>query len=138
MKGVDILILCNTGTDTTPVFTVVGGQRGAKLSEKVDTIETTCKPAAGAPLNKAYEYGASDWTISCDGIYIEDDAAYEALVSALRTRKKVKVRWSEGGTAVYEGDALVTSRDLEGPYDGEATYAVELQGTGAPNLAPAA
>lgn len=131
-KGVDILILVRTGgTDQDPVFTVVGGQRGATLSESVETIEITHKASTG----KEYDYGWSDWTISCDGVYIEDDAGYAALVSAMRNKQQVQVRWSEGGASKLEGMALVTSRDLDGPYDGEATYSVELQGTGAPTPA---
>lgn len=134
MRGVDVLILVNTGTDVSPTWTAVGGQRGAKLSEKLDTVDVTSKDNGGA---KAYEPGLYDWTISCDGIYVEDEAAYQALVNALRQRQKVKVRWSEGGTAVYEGTAIVTSRDLDAPYDGETTYSIELQGTGTPVLNPA-
>ena len=134
MKGVDILIMVNTGTDEVPAWTPAGGQRGATLSENVDTVETTNKASTG----KEYEYGFSDWTISADGVYVDSDAGYQALVTAMRTKAKIKVRWSEIGTAVYEGTALVISRDLEGPYDGEATYSVELQGSGAPTLNPAA
>lgn len=134
MKGVDILIMVNTGTDAVPVWTAVGGQRGATLSETNDTFETTHKASGGY---KEYEYGYGDWTISADGVYIDSDAGYQALVTALRTKAKIKVRWQEAGDDVYEGLALVTSRDLEGPYDGEATYSVELQGSGAPTLNPA-
>lgn len=134
MKGVDILIKVNTGTEAVPVWTNVGGQRGATLSESADTIETTHKASGGY---KEYEYGYGDWTISCDGLYIENDAGYEALVTAMRTKAKVKARWVEANGDTYEGTALVTSRDLEGPYDGEATYSIELQGSGAPTINPA-
>lgn len=134
MKGVDILIMVNTGTDVAPTWTAAGGQRGATLSETNDTVEMTHKASGGY---KEYDYGYGDWTISCDGVYISDDAVHKKLVDAMRQRQKIKVRWSEAGTAVYEGDCLVTSRDLEGPYDGEATYSMELQGSGAPVLTPA-
>ncbi len=133
-KGVDILILVDTSTTEIPQWTAVGGQRGATLSESVDTVDLTHKMSGGY---KEYEYGLSDWSISADGVYISDDEGYEALIDAMRQKKKVKVRWQEAGTAVYEGDCLVISRDLEGPYDSEATYSIELQGTGAPVLTPA-
>lgn len=133
VKGVDILILVDTGTEGSPQWTPVGGQRNATLSENNDTIEVTHKASGGY---KEYEYGLGDWTISADGVYISDEAGYMALVDAMRQKKKVKVRWEEAGQAVYEGLALVTSRDLEAPYDGEATYSLELQGTGAPVLVP--
>lgn len=127
VKGVDILVLVEGAVAGT--FVEAGGQRGATLSETNDTFETTHKGSAGY---KEYEYSFGDWTISADGLYISGDAGYDAIVDALRTKKKVKVRWTEAGTQTFEGTALVTSRDLEGPYDGEATYSVEFQGSGAP------
>lgn len=123
-KGIDIIILVNTGDEVTPAWTAVGGQRGATMSDSVDTIETTHKLSGGA---KTYEYTFSDATISCDGVYIFDDTGYKALVDAMRNKEKVKVRWQEKGTDVYEGTFLVVSRDLEGAYDSEATYSMELQ-----------
>ena len=127
VKGVDILILVNTGDDVTPVWTVVGGQRGATLSESNETIETTHKLSGGY---KTFEYIFGEWTISCDGVYILNDEGYQALVDAMRQKQKVKVRWKEQGDDVYEGTCLVVSRDLEGAYDAEATYSMELQGDG--------
>lgn len=129
IKGVDILVLIEGATQGT--FIEAGGQRGATLSESNETIEMTHKGSNGY---KEYEYGFGDWKISADGLYISGDAGYLALVDALRNKKKVTVQWTEGGTQVFSGTALITSRDLEGPYDGEATYKVELQGSGAPTV----
>lgn len=120
VKGVDILILVNG--------VMVGGQRSATLSESVETIETTNKLSNGF---KEFEYGFGEWKVSADGVYIKDDAGYEALKNAMRNKLKVTLRIQEEGQPVEEGQALVTSRDLEGAYDGEATYSVEFQGTGA-------
>ncbi len=50
----------------------------------------------------------------------------------MRNKEKVTIRWTEQGDNTFEGTALVLSRDLEGPYDGEATYSMELQGSGEP------
>lgn len=134
VKGVDILILANTGTVDIPEWTAVGGQRGATLTENNATIPVTSKDSGGV---EEYEYGNYSWSISCDGVYVPSDAAYTVLKDAMRNKEKVKVRWQEEGTDTLEGMALVTSRELEGPYDGEATYSMELQGTGKPteNLA---
>lgn len=128
MKGIDILILANTGTDAAPVWTVVGGQRNATLHEENETIDTTAKDSASGV--QTFEYGLSTWTISCDGVYVPNDNAYTTLQNAMRNKTKLKVRTKEGDAYTAEGQVLVTSRDLEGPYDGEATYSMELQGTG--------
>lgn len=127
MKGVDVLIQIEATTPGT--YVTVGGQRGATLSESSETIDVTSKDSAG---NYEYEYGLFGWTVSCDGIYIDNEANYIKLRDAMKNKTKVKVQVKIGtGTAVRKGDALVISSELDAPYDGEVTYSLELQGTGA-------
>ncbi|OLO40317.1 hypothetical protein BTR23_07460 [Alkalihalophilus pseudofirmus] len=127
-KNVDILILANTGTEETPSFNPVGGQRDASLSEEVDEIDVTTKLSEGGM--KEYEYGEGGWSISCDGLHVPSDEAYEVLKNAIREKKKVLVRISENGTSIDEGLALVTSRELSAPRNADTTYSVNLLGTG--------
>jgi TP901-1 family phage major tail protein len=126
-KGVDILLLANTGTEQSPVFTPVGGQRNATLSETNDTFETTNKLSP----DRAREFESSfySWTISADGVHVAGEEAYEKLKECVRTGEKILVQIDDGGLK-EQGLAIVTSRELEGPYDGESTYSMELQGTG--------
>jgi len=124
MRGVDIIIEVQKDADT---FITVGGQRGATLSESNETIDITSKDSGGA---YEYDYGLYGWTISCDGLYIKDDEGYEALGNAMRNKEKVRVQVKEEGQATKVGEALITTKDLEGPYDSEVTYSVEFQGTG--------
>lgn len=128
MRGVDILLMVNTGTDGAPVWTSAGGQRNATLSEESETIDITSKDSGG---KSEYDYGLYSWSISADGVYIPNEAAYVALKNAMRNKTKIKVRIRENGTDEEEGQALVTSRELDSPYEAEATYSLELQGTGA-------
>lgn len=128
MRGVDIIIMIE---DTTPgTYVAVAGQRNATLSEERETLDITSKDSTNAASE--FDYGGYSWTISCDGVYIPTDTKYTKLRDAIRNRTKVKVRVNEAGTPVktLSGDALVTSSELEAPYDGEVTYSVELQGTG--------
>lgn len=128
MRGVDILILIDTSATETPSYTVVGGQRNATFSETSETIDTTSKDSNG---NYEYDYGLYGWSISCDGLYVTDEAAWTKLKTAMRNKQTVTVRITESGTATEQGEALVTSRDVEAPYNAEATYTIELTGTGA-------
>lgn len=130
MTGIDILILVNLGDEMTPNWQPVAHQRGATLSRTRNTITTTAKDSANALED--FEYGLGTWTISADGVYVQSEQALTHLTDAWKNRTKVSVRWQEEGTDVLEGTALITSADLEGPYDGEATYSVELQGAGTP------
>lgn len=127
MRGVDILLLVED-EETPDTFVAVGGQRNATLSETVETIDETSKDSNGW---YEYEYGISGWTISFDGVYIENEVGFELLKNAMRKKKKIRVRLQEGENGVIEeGQALVISKDLEAPYDAEVTYSGELQGTG--------
>lgn len=134
VAGVDILLLVNTGTDQAPVWTEVGGQRGATLSESLETIDVTAKDSGGV---QEFAPGLYSWTISADGVDVVGNEAQEALKTAIRNRQPIKVRWSENGVDVFEGTAIVTSYEVEAPHDDVATFSLELQGTGQPVLNPA-
>jgi len=126
-RGVDILLVVEDET-TTGTFNVLGGQRGATLSEERETVDTTSKDSDGV---SEFEYGNYTWSVSADGVHVASDEAYLYLKKAIREAKKIKIRFLEDNVAVEEGTVLLTSREFEAPYDGETTYSVEMQGTGA-------
>lgn len=131
MRGVDILVQVESPL-TPGTYVTVAGQRNATFSEEAETIDITTKLSGGYVEN---DYGLGSWSISCDGVHVTGNAQLTALRDAQRNKTKVKCRWVEAGsTQVEEGFALVTSREIEGPYDGEATYSLELTGTGKPTL----
>jgi TP901-1 family phage major tail protein len=130
-RGVDVLLYSNTGTDAVPVWTLVGGQRGATLSESNETIETTNKTSTG--MAKEYEYGFYGWSISCDGVHANGDLGYTTLQDALRNKTKLKVQIKDSNYTTpktFTGSVLVTKLDQENGHDGESTYKLDLQGTG--------
>lgn len=133
MRGVDILIQIES-KQVPGTFVTVAGQRNATFSEEAETIDVTSKTSGGYVEN---DYGLGSWGISCDGAHVVGNAELTAIRDAQRNKEKVKCRWVEAGSLqIEEGFALVTSREIEGPYDGEATYSFELTGTGKPTLAP--
>jgi TP901-1 family phage major tail protein len=128
-KGVDFLIFVNTGTDQTPVYTKVGGQRGGTLNRDRETIDTTSKDNDGWA---DADYGLGSWSIDGDGLLVEDDTGLQELEDALMDEVVVKVRFQTAAGNKYEGNALVTSLPIEAPYDDTATYSVTLTGKGKP------
>jgi TP901-1 family phage major tail protein len=135
VRGVDILVIVDMDDfDTVPTgvpdWQAIGGQQNATFSEELEAIDTTTKDNNDG--GRDYDGGLYGWTVSCDGMYVKNDAAYGALKTAIRTRKKVKLRIQEEGQPVEEGMALVTSRELEAGYEENATYSVEFQGIGIP------
>lgn len=128
-KGISFILEANTGTEAVPVWTKVAGQRGGTLNRSKETIDNTSKDTDGW-VEK--DYGLGEWGIDADGLLVESDAGYRALEDAFMNNTILQVRWVTGAGHKYTGKVLITDFPQEGPYDGEATYSVTLEGTGKP------
>lgn len=126
--GVDFLIKVNTGTTQSPVWTSVGGQRGATLSMTTAEADTTNKDSdgwhEGLPTIRS-------WSISGDGLIIETDTGFGELLDAYINNTQVSVQLATAGTKKYSGLATLTDFSYDAPYDGEATCSYTLTGSGA-------
>ena len=123
MNGTDVLVLVNTGTEVSPVYTAVGSQRDASLDETNDEIDISSKDGrAGRYL--AGRYGA---TMSLEALYVPDSVGYLALKSAMRDGTLIKVRISEDAVETEEADAIVTGLSSGYPDQGEATVSIDLR-----------
>lgn len=132
-RGMDFLIKVNTGTDLLPVWSTVGGQRGATLNRSSDSMETTYKGTDGF---KTFEPGFKEWSIDADGMIVDSDTALDALEAAFAGSDKVKIELVYGDdSTTYSGEAIITDFPIEAPYDDMATYSISLQGTGALTVA---
>lgn len=127
IKGIDIAISVNTGTAEVPVYTKVGGQRGATLNRSAETMETTSKDSDDF---KEFEYGFKEWSLDADGLFVVDDAGFAALEDAYMTSEKVKVQVAMPSGIKYSGMAIISDFGLEFPYDDMTTYSATLQGSG--------
>ena len=128
MKGLDVLIKVNVGTEETPEYIAVGAQRGASLSRSAETLDKTSKDSDGWQESLA---GLKSWSISTDGLLILDDEGYEALENAYMMSENVLIQFSTKSGAMFEGDAIITAIDLDAPYDDLISYTAEFQGSGA-------
>ncbi|WP_051667413.1 phage tail tube protein [Exiguobacterium oxidotolerans] len=133
-RGIDFLIMVNTGTSEVPAYTKVGGQRGGTINFETDTIDLTSKDSDGWSFE---DYGISSWNIEGDGIFTEDDTTHDALINAFMNKESLLVRYKYPSGKAYEGSVIVTEFPIEAPYDDVATYSVTLQGQGAPLKVPA-
>jgi TP901-1 family phage major tail protein len=123
MSGTDVLLLVNTGTVGSPVYTAVGSQRGLSREETTEEIDISSKDERAMRV-LAGRYGS---TMSLDALYVPDDASFLALKSAMRNGDLILVRLSEDGVEVEEADALVTSMSEEYPDVDAATISVALR-----------
>lgn len=127
MRGLDVLIKVNVGTEDSPEYVAVGAQRGASMSRSAETLDKTSKDSDGWQESLA---GLKSWTISTDGLLILDDEGYTALEDAYMMSENVLVQFSTKSGTMYEGEAIITTIDLDAPYDDLTTYTAEFQGTG--------
>jgi TP901-1 family phage major tail protein len=122
MSGSDVLLLVNTGSIGSPIYTAVGSQTGVKRTETTGAIDITSKNSRARRVLPG-EYGSS---LSLDALYVPDDASFQALKDAMRNGDLIKVRISDDGVELEEAAALITSMAEDYPDKAAATIAVAL------------
>ena len=133
--GVDFLLKVNTGTAQTPVWTVIGGQRGATLSLTSEQIDASNKQSGAW---KTSVPGMMSWSIDADAVMLTDasglsiDAGRAKLLTVFSNRELVHVRYVRKDGSKFQGYAAITDLSEESPHDGVATYKITLAGAGAP------
>lgn len=125
VSGVDILLALNTGTVESPVWTVIGGQRGATLSRTSEVADARHK-SSGAWPNRVTTF--LDWSVQGDAVYIQNDTTLEALRAAWRNRENVQVQVQHPNGIVETGFAVIADNSLSAPHTDVATVAINLQG----------
>jgi TP901-1 family phage major tail protein len=125
--GINFLIQINKGTDASPNFITVGGQRGGKLNHSADAIDVTAKDSLGF---KEFEYGFHEWDIAGDGVLIEDDEAFKLLEDAFFANEKVNIQMLTQGGNKYSGRAVISDFPIDAPYKDTATYNIKFKGDG--------
>ncbi|MDR3591582.1 MAG: phage tail tube protein [Negativicutes bacterium] len=139
--GVNFVVAINTGTDVSPVWSVLGGQRGATFKVSANNIDASSKTSQGWTTTIP---GLRSWGIDADALILTDDAggppdvAYNKLFSCFMARTKVNVRYTKADGTKWQGYATITDLSEDSPHDGEATYKLSLAGIGAPAMASGA
>ncbi len=121
-NGADILLLVNTGTEGSPVYTAVGSQRNFSREESTEEIDYSSKNSRAKRVG-AGRYSSS---ISLEALYVADDEGYLALRDAMRNGTLIKVRVQQDGVATEEADALITGLSEEYPDQAECTISCDL------------
>jgi TP901-1 family phage major tail protein len=122
MNGADVLLLVNTGTAESPVYTAVGSQTNVKFDESVAEVDYSSKDSAATRVFGG-RYGAK---LSLDALYVPNDTAYQALKTAFRARTLIKVRVEEEDTETEEANALITSMSRQAPDQQACTISIGL------------
>lgn len=132
VKGIDIYVEVNTGTEQSPVWTKVGGQGDATLTRSAATIDITDKDSQG--WEEAL-LGNRSAELEFDAFLIEDDTGFATLEEAFENGTEVDLRLTTPANT-YRGMFLITDMPIEAPKDDAATISFSLKANGAITKAP--
>lgn len=108
---------------------LLAGQRNASLSRSAESIDATSKDSAGNW--KESIAGFKEFSIDCDGAFVESDEAYGLLETAFLNGDNVVAYIEFPSGQKYEGETTITDLSLDFAYDDLVTYSISLQGSGA-------
>lgn len=120
MKGLDILIYINGK--------VVGAQASAQLNRTTKIVDISNKITLDWDN---FAIGSKSWSVSCAGVYIVDDEAFQALETAYFEGNPVEVEFKKEGVLTMKGQAIITSFPLNAVFNNDLSYSINLQGKGA-------
>lgn len=126
--GKDYLLFVNTGTVGTPVWTLVGGQKGSDLNRTAESIKLNHKTSGGWGNTKA---GIKNWTIDLSGLLLLQDAGIAALDYAFTNSLEVNIKLEYPDGTCRTGWGSITDFSETNPDDGEAGIKGTIEGNGA-------
>jgi len=125
VKGYDIFIKVNTGTEESPVWTSVGGQSDATFDRGMGMIDTTGKDDS---WHETHLPGIKNWGISFDHFLIEDDTGWLKVETSYDERTQLQYQIYTA-SHTYMGKATVESLSISAPKDGASVVSLSLKGT---------
>ena len=93
--GKDHLLYVDNSTTATPVWNLVGGQRGADLTQDADSIDTSHKTSGGW---KSAAAGMRSWKLEYSGLAVMGDDGLTILEACYRQGKAahIKLEYPDG------------------------------------------
>lgn len=117
-RSIDVVLIA----DGVPV----AGQQGATLNRSMSPIDITNQITGSWKESLG---GLMSWNISCNGMYIKDNAGLRALEQAFLENKEITVKILVGNIH-YTGQALITNFPLNAVFNTQFKYTLSLLGTG--------
>ena len=125
-KGKDLVVKINTSGST---FDTIGGLRSTSISINDEPVDITNKDSANARTLLATA-GTSSMTISGSGVFV-DDAAIRLVRGSLANGAFKTFQLVVPDLGTYEGAFMIASLELAGEFNGEVTYSLTLESSGA-------
>lgn len=127
-KGAELLIKVGDG-GSPESFTTIGGLRSNEIQLNDEAVDTTNKDSSGNRELLA-NGGIHSMTISGSGVFT-DAASEETLRTKMNATSFANYQFVIPDFGTYSGAFMVESLSYAGEYNGEVTYSVTLQSSGA-------
>lgn len=111
-------------------YQVIGEARDATLNISQNEIEATSFSSAGW---SEYIPGLKEWSVDVEALYIPTNIGQENLFEALVDGAQIKIKLlpkTGTGNLGYQGDAFVTSWEINPTPDDAVAVSVSFRGTG--------
>lgn len=141
VHGSDLLLGIETaGTGSTVVFTPLGFSKSCSVKYSTETKERMHKNQSNSSKQWADKSVSKlSCSISAEGFFASDGStienAYETLEEKWLAGEKVVLKWGEratsGVTNAKKGTFVITSLELSGPADDDATWSASFENSGA-------
>lgn len=125
--GKNYLLYINTGTATTPVWTLIGGQRAGTLTRKGTSIDCSDKTTGGWTSSLI---GLLSWSISLDGLVKLQDAGLQALEQAFNDAAQVNLQFVYPDGTYRTGWGSISELTIDNQYNQAATLKGTIDGAG--------
>lgn len=122
--GVNGLLYINTGTTASPTYTLVGGQRNAKIRKSKKSVDITTKGDFGWENSTGTVRGLE---ISFDGLIDEVDTGFLALRDVFWNNVSKLFRFITPGGVTYTGTFELDNIEEGYPYDQAVDYSATLK-----------
>ena len=122
-----LLYVATAGTEESPTYTLVGGQRGGDLNRQADEIDASCKTDNGW---KATLAGLKSWNISLENLYLMGDTGAAFIEEAFLEGALIMVKFVYADNSYVTGKCYVTECSLSTPHTDVATMNCTLSGVG--------
>ncbi|MCK4825172.1 hypothetical protein KA005_56005, partial [bacterium] len=132
VKGTDIYLKVNAGTEGAPNYQKVGGQKNASFDRALGTIDVTDKDSPGL---EEHLPGIGNWSISFDAFLIEDNAYWLDIEDSHEARTQLLYQIITP-SHTYTGKATVESLSMSGPLADAGVVSFTLKGTAALTKGP--
>jgi len=125
-RGAALLLKLNT---TGSTYVTIAGLRSTSLSLNDESVDITTKDSGGNKTLLA-NGGIHSMSVSGSGVFT-DATVEENLRAAMNGTAFTKFQVLLPNFGTYTGDFNVTSLEYAGEYNGEMTYSVSLESSGA-------